>query len=132
MCRLKLWLMIWLMAGPLLSGCLQQAQLVVPETLLQQLQGQWQEEGMAANRLTFYEDETVKVVLPENNPPLKLLTHLEAVTDGVVLSFGDRWARPAQVNYDAAADRLVLGFYDEKKEAVVERVFLRLHNDKAS
>ncbi len=121
-----------LLVAVLLSGCLQQTQLVVPETLLQQLQGQWQEEGIAANRLTFYEDETVKVILPENDPPLKLLTHLEAVTDGVVLSFGDRWARPAKVNYDAAADRLVLGFYDEKKEIVVDRVFQRLPSDHAS
>jgi len=110
-----------------LTACLQQAQLIVPEALTEQLEGQWQEVNLPDNQLTFYADETVKVVMPAHKPPMKLLTHLEAVNDGVVLSFGDRWERPAMVSYDPNNDSLVLGFYAEDSKSVTDRFFQRVH-----
>ncbi len=115
------WLFLWL-----LGGCFQSTQSVVPESLLQQLEGRWQQEGHEENQLTFYRDETVKVIMPSHRPPLRLLTHIEALRDDVVLNFGDRWERPASVRYDQARDQVVLGFVSEDGKTVSEVRFLRV------
>jgi len=108
----------------LLTGCLDSAPQFVPEELLQSLQGKWmQVDGTA--KLTFYDDESVKVIMPDHKPPLKLLTHLEAIKDDVVLNLGDRWERPILLNYDDTADRLDLGFVSDDGEAVSHVYFVR-------
>jgi|UPI0003657692 hypothetical protein len=109
----------------LLVGCLDSAPQFVPEALLQSLQGKWvQVDGTA--KLTFYDDETVKVIMPDHKPPLKLLTHLEVIKGDVVLNLGDRWERPILLAYDDTEDRLDLGFVADDGETVNHVYFVRL------
>lgn len=108
----------------LLSGCLQSAQQFVPESLLKQLEGKWHQVS-GAGTLTFYDDETAKISLPSHQPPIKLLTHLEAIRDGIVLNLGERWERPAQLEYDAKSDSLKLGFVQDDGETVNYVYFVR-------
>jgi len=108
----------------LLAGCLDSAPQFVPEALLESLQGKWvQVDGTA--KLTFYDDETVKIIMPEHKPPLKLLTNIEAIKDDVVLNLGDRWERPILLEYDDTADRLDLGFVADDGESVNHVFFVR-------
>ncbi|MDQ6975437.1 MAG: hypothetical protein Q9M22_02605 [Mariprofundaceae bacterium] len=107
-----------------LAGCLQSAQQFVPASLLQQLEGKWSQVS-GTGKLTFYNDESVKISLPEHQPPIKLLTHLEAIKDGIVLNLGERWERPALLEYDAELDTLKLGFVADDGETVTYVHFVR-------
>lgn len=74
----------------------------VPADTLSQLNGSWQQvDGNA--RVQFYKDETVKLTLPDETPPLKLLSALETMKDNQIgFSIGDRWTGPIRV--EPAAD----------------------------
>ncbi len=108
----------------LLSGCLQSAQQFVPESLLKQLEGKWHQVS-GEGELTFYNDESVKISLPSRQPPIKLLTHLEAIRDGIVLNLGERWERPAMLEYNPESDTLKLGFVEDDGETVNYVHFVR-------
>lgn len=109
----------------LLTGCLQATQQFVPELLLKQLEGKWTQLS-GEGKLTFYDDESVKISLPDHKPPIKLLTHLEAINDGVVLNLGERWERPAQLEYASELDDLKLGFVADDGETVTYVHFIRV------
>jgi len=79
-----------------LSGCMGNDN-PVPANTITQLNGEWlQDDGSA--RVRFYEDETVKLTMPDEKPPLRLLSIREVIKDDQI-GFGvnDRWNGPVHV-----------------------------------
>ncbi|MDQ6993572.1 MAG: hypothetical protein Q9M31_08850 [Mariprofundus sp.] len=66
----------------------------VPANQLTNLQGVWQQiDGTA--RVQFYADESVKLSMSDENPPLRLLSTLEVIKDEQIgFGVGDRWNGP--------------------------------------
>ncbi len=90
-----------------LGGCFSSSD-PVPMQTIERLAGQWQEEG-GPGRLRFYRDETVKLILPDARPPLKVLSMLERIKDDDIgFSIGDRWQGPVHVLLAADGRRLTL------------------------
>lgn len=105
-----------------LAGCFSSSGPVDPG-LLARLTGSWQEEH-GPGRVRFYSDETVKLTLPDFDPPLKILSQLERVKDDRIgFSIGDRWSGPVYVELDAESGRLTLRM--EGKKSHWERHFVR-------
>jgi len=79
-----------------LSACLDSDN-PVPATSIAQLKGIWlQDDGQAT--IHFYDDKTIKLTMPDEHPPLRLLSSLEVIKDARI-GFGvsDRWNGPVYV-----------------------------------
>jgi len=85
-----------LLLGMILSACTVMDD-PLDEQVVQRLLGSWQQvDGRAS--LVFYEDETVKLSMPDEQPPLRLLTSVEKNKDhGIGFSVGDRWGGPVYI-----------------------------------
>jgi len=82
----------------------------VDEDLLTGLQGGWQQVDGSA-QLVFYEDATLKFSMPDEKPPVRLLTTVENNKDhGIGFSVGDRWGGPVYILVDADGNSLQLKF----------------------
>jgi len=82
----------------------------VDEDLLLRLQGSWQQQDGNAS-ISFYDDATVKLNMPDEKPPLRLLTSVENNKDhGIGFSVGDRWGGPVYILADADGESLQLKF----------------------
>ncbi len=91
----------------LLGGCFSASE-PVPMQTIEQLAGQWREEG-GPGKLRVYRDETVKLILPDMRPPLKVLSMLERIKDDDIgFSIGDRWQGPVHIRLEADGKRLTL------------------------
>jgi len=95
--------------GLLLSACTVMDD-PVDEQLLLRLQGTWQQvDGKAS--LTIYEDESLKLNMPDEQPPLRLLTSVENNKDhGIGFSVGDRWGGPVYIVLAEDGESLKLNF----------------------
>jgi len=68
-----------------------------PADTVKNLAGQW-EQIDGSGSIHFYPDESVKLLLPDENPPLKLLSKLETAKDKQLgISIGDRWTEPVRI-----------------------------------
>lgn len=69
----------------------------VPLDTISQLEGAWEQNDGTA-RVQFYADETVKLNMPDEQPPVRLLSVLETIKDEKI-GFGvnDRWHGPIHV-----------------------------------
>jgi len=103
-----------LLAAAWLAGCSQVPE-PIPQQTLDALSGKWQQVGGSAT-LQFYDDESVKFVRPDQNPPFRVLTVLETMQDGLAFSIGDRWSKPAQVALAADGQHLTLILPGEPEE----------------
>jgi hypothetical protein len=93
-------LLLWLAACTQVSD-------PVPLQTIETLTGKWQQVDGTAT-LQFYEDETIKFVRPDENPPFRVLTLLENMKDGVGFSIGDRWTKPVRVELAEDGQHLTL------------------------
>ena len=77
---------------------------------IQRLLGSWhQVDGRAT--LTFYDDEGVKLDMPDEHPPMRLLSSVERIKDhGIGFSIGDRWTEPAYLTLSPDGKSLKLLF----------------------
>jgi len=98
-----------LLLGMLLAACTVMDD-PVDEQLLIRLQGDWQQlDGRAS--LTVYEDESLKLSMPDEKPPVRLLTSVENNKDhGIGFSVGDRWGGPVYIVLAADGESLKLNF----------------------
>ncbi|MDX8406917.1 MAG: hypothetical protein R8L58_00875 [Mariprofundaceae bacterium] len=85
----------------------------VPLDTLQQLNGTWvQKDGSA--KIRFYEDETVKLTMPDTHPPTRLLSSLEMMKDQTLaFGTGDRWNGPVRIKTDKDWQTIHLHFPDK-------------------
>ncbi|MDX8391781.1 MAG: hypothetical protein R8K53_04340 [Mariprofundaceae bacterium] len=92
-----------------LSACSVMDQPLDPK-LVQSLQGQWiQTDGQA--KLTVYPDQQVKFIMPDEKPPLRLLSVLEKNKKyGVGFSVGDRWGGPVYIILSPDGTQMMLKF----------------------
>jgi len=98
-----------LFLGLILSACTVMED-PLDEQVIQRLLGGWvQVDGQAS--LTFYDDQTVKLVMPDAQPPLRLLTSVENNKDhGIGFSVGDRWGGPVYIVLAKDGESLKLNF----------------------
>jgi len=90
----------------------------VPVQTIEQLNGLWQQQDGRAS-VHFYPDETVKLTMPDEQPPIRLLSQLEVVKDDKIgFGVGDRWHGPVYVVLDASSQQLELRFPGEPDEPV--------------
>ena len=86
-----------LFLGMVLSACTVMED-PLDEQVMQRLLGSWVQVDGGHSRLTFYDDQTVKLVMLDEQPPLRLLTSVENNKDhGIGFSVGDRWAGPVYI-----------------------------------
>lgn len=97
----------------------------VPTSTLEQLNGMWKQiDGRAS--VHFYPDETVKLTMPDEQPPIRLLSQLEIVKDDKIgFGVGDRWHGPVYVVLDNDGEALELRFPGEPDESVRSIRFIR-------
>jgi len=93
----------------ILSGCSAMDD-PVPLSTLERLNGEWQQaDGRASVR--FYPDESVKLTMPEEVPPLRVLSVVETMKDNQIgFSIGDRWSGPITIRPAADWQSLELVF----------------------
>lgn len=105
----------WLIALLVLGGCMA-ADNPVPLTTMEQLVGKWaQVDGNA--RLQFYADESVKLIMPDEHPPLKVLSTVEIIKDDQIgFGIGDRWMGPVHIEHDKNWETITLLFPPDDPE----------------
>jgi len=82
----------------------------VDDGLLTRLQGSWQQVDGSA-QLSFYDDASLKLSMPDEKPPVRLLTSVENNKDhGIGFSVGDRWGGPVYILLAADGESLQLKF----------------------
>ena len=91
----------------LVSGCMGGDDPIDPERLTK-LEGTWQQvDGTSSIR--FYPDETIKLTMPDEQPPLRLLSTLEVIKDEQIgFGVGDRWHGPVHVELSPDGAQLTL------------------------
>ena len=95
---------------------------------LQGLVGHWRQADGAAT-LVVYRDEQVKLTMPDEKPPLRLLSTLETnKKHGLVFSIGDRWAGPVYVVREGR-DALKLTFPPEDPREQASRTLRFVRGD---
>ena len=99
-----------------LSACMG-ADNPVPLTTIEALTGTWQQvDGNASVR--FYADESVKLTMPDEQPPLRVLSVIETIKDEQIgFSIGDRWSGPVHVRHSKDWQMLTLVFPGDKNDA---------------
>jgi len=81
----------------------------VPADKITLLQGPWQQDN-GQTTIHFYADETIKLTMPDEHPPIRLLSQMEVIKDDQIgFSVGDRWNGPVHVvlNKDGQSLQLV-------------------------
>jgi len=96
-----------------LSGCLGGDE-PIPMGTIEALEGTWQQiDGTASVR--FYRDESVKLSMPDEHPPLRVLSVIEVIKDDKIgFSIGDRWTGPVHVRLGKEGNTLTLVFPDDE------------------
>lgn len=81
------------------------------EGLLTRLNGAWQQVDGNTTVSFYQQDATVKLSMPDEKPPVRLLTSLENNKDhGIGFSIGDRWGGPVYVELADDGASLTLKF----------------------
>jgi len=84
------------------------------QNLVELLQGKWVELDGGHALFNVYADGQAKLIMPDEKPPLRVLSSLEAVKDhGIGFSVGDRWGGPVYVIPGADKNHLQLNFPPE-------------------
>jgi len=69
----------------------------VPADKITQLEGIWQQVN-GKTTIRFYADETIKLSMPDEHPPIRLLSQMEVIKDDQIgFGVGDRWNGPVHV-----------------------------------
>jgi len=91
-----------------LAGCMATDN-PVPANKITQLEGVWQQnDGRVTIR--FYADETIKLSMPDEHPPIRLLSQMEVIKDDQIgFGVGDRWNGPIHtiISKDGLSLRLI-------------------------
>jgi len=89
----------------------------VPLTTIESLTGIWQQTDGTAS-VHFYADESVKLTMPDEDPPLRVLSVIETIKDDQIgFSIGDRWSGPVHVRHSKDWQTLTLVFPDDNNDA---------------
>jgi len=79
-----------------LAGCMATDN-PVPADKITALKGAWQQDD-GRSTIHFYADETIKLSMPDEHPPVRLLSQLEVIKDEQIgFGVGDRWNGPVHV-----------------------------------
>jgi len=82
----------------------------VPADKISQLAGIWQQDG-GKTTIHFYTDETIKLTMPDEHPPIRLLSQMEVIKDDQIgFGVGDRWNGPVHVEINKDGQSLQLIF----------------------
>lgn len=109
MIRYRLPIVLMLML--ILAGCSAMDDTTVDPHTMQRLVGAWHQVDDGSGNLVFYADESVKVDLPDEHPPLRLLSSVEKLKDHrIAFSIGDRWTEPAYIELSTDGNSLKLEF----------------------
>jgi len=79
-----------------LAGCMATDN-PVPANKITQLKGAWQQDNGNVT-IHFYADETIKLSMPDEHPPVRLLSQMEIIkNEQIGFGVGDRWNGPVHV-----------------------------------
>jgi len=91
-------------------------------TTIEQLTGIWSNPTQHAS-LHFYSDETVKLIFPKHQPPVKLISSYQTIknqnkgikSENIGITLGGVWASPMIVNItELSQGKLTASFPDEE------------------
>ncbi|MDQ6973703.1 MAG: hypothetical protein Q9M10_02375 [Mariprofundaceae bacterium] len=69
-----------------------------PATTIEQLLGTWHNASNTAS-LHFYQDESVKLLFPKRQPPIKMISNYQMIKDqDIGIALGGFWTGPMVVN----------------------------------
>ncbi len=96
-----------------LAGCMA-VEDPLDQNLVASLQGKWIESNGGQARFSIYADGQVKLTMPDEKQPLRVLSLLENIKNhGVGFSVGDRWGGPVYVIPETGNNSLQLKFPPE-------------------
>ncbi len=104
-----------ILSGLMISGCLQSTDTPIDEAVNQQLSGLWVNSNNSGE-IRFYRDETAKIVLPKNKPPVKLISPYSGIKEHTIgIALGGFWSGPLLVNTSEIFDNTItVRFPDEE------------------
>ncbi len=92
----------------------------VPTSKIARLAGVWQQDNGRAS-VRFYADQSVKLTLPDEQPPLRLISSLETFKNGKIgFGVGDRWNGPVDVLLSKDGHALQLVFHSDDKDNTLD------------
>jgi len=109
-------LILPLLSAALISSCLPSNDVApVSENTIMQLSGSWQIEN-GTGSIRFYNDETVKINMPNHNPPIKLLSPYEAVKENTLgIALGGFWTGPVLIDISDISHHNMTATFPEEK-----------------
>jgi len=83
-------------------------------TTIEQLLGTWSNAANSAS-LHFYKDETVKLLFPKRQPPMKMISSYQMIKDqDIGIALGGFWTGPMVVNISKVQEGTInISFPDE-------------------
>jgi len=84
-------------------------------TTIEQLTGIWSNPTHSAS-LHFYSDETVKLIFPKHEPPVKMISSYQSIKEqNIGIALGGFWTGPMMVNItELPQGKLTVSFPDEE------------------
>ena len=85
------------------SACSAMQDDATPPNIIQQLNGTWYNQAQHA-KLIFYPDETVKLVFPQHQPEIKMISSYQPLKKQKIgVALGGFWTGPMLINISALA-----------------------------
>ena len=91
------------------SACTPQTDDTPPPQIVSALTGQWRQVG-GTGTMRFYPDATVKLMFPDQQPPVQILTTYDMLKGRIGIDSGGYWTGPIMLDLDLPHRRITLNF----------------------
>ncbi|MDQ6994017.1 MAG: hypothetical protein Q9M18_00295 [Mariprofundaceae bacterium] len=115
--RYILLLMICMMAS-----CTSMEAPQTPATTIEQLLGTWKNASQTAS-LHFYKDETVKLLFPKRQPPVKMISSYQMIKEqNIGVALGGVWTGPMIINISQIQQGILTASFPDEEPISFHRV----------
>jgi len=99
----------------MITSCTSMESPETPPSTVEQLTGIWSNSAHHAS-LHFYSDETVKLIFPKHQPPVKMISSYQTIKgENIGIALGGFWTGPMMVNItELQQGKLKVSFPDEE------------------
>ena len=105
----------------LFTGCIQSTDIPIDEAVNQQLSGLGVNSDHTG-KIHFYRDETAKIVLPNNKPPVKLISPYSGIKEHTIgIALGGFWSGPLLVNTSEIFNNSITVRFPDKEPVVFHK-----------
>jgi hypothetical protein len=101
------------------SACTPQTDDTPSPQIVSALTGHWRQVG-GTGTMRFYPDATVKLMFPDQQPPVQILTTYDMLKGRIGIDSGGYWTGPIMLDLDLPHRRITLNF-PKQKPVVLEK-----------